>query len=200
MGEHDIVVPPRSPSPVPTPFIINRIPYAAGVPWTPEPSILGRVARRRGIVRRFGGGRIFWPNDLPGLGTSLNDCTWFADCESSKIIRASPRAPYYFGATFCPYDRYWGPHDDGHEHRNTYRSMHVIGLSTAVGIKRLETELIGNPDIGRVRPLCRNVGAGGEGVSTACEFTPFILYIVIGVDNLPTNDEADRVYCGRYVQ
>jgi hypothetical protein len=78
--------------------------------------------------------------------------------------------------------------------------MHVIGLSTGVGIKRLETELIGNPDIGRDRPLCRNIGAGGEGVSTACEFTPFFLYIVIGVDNLPTNDEADRVYCGRYVQ
>ena len=200
MGEHDIVVPPPSPSPVPESFVINFIPYAPGVTWTPEPSIFGRIGRRRGIVRRFGGGRIFWPNDLPVLGTSISDCTWFAYCESRRIIKASPRDQYYIGATFCPYDRYWGPHDDRHEHRNTYRSMHVIGLSTGFGIKRLERELIGNPEVGRDRTLCRNIAPGGEGISTECPFTPYLLYIVIGVDNLPTNDEADRVYCGRYVE
>ena len=79
--------------------------------------------------------------------------------------------------------------------------MHVIGLSTNVGIKCLERETIGNPDIGRDRRLCRNVGPGGEGVSNDPEdFAPRFLYIVIGVDNLPTDDEADRVYCGRYCE
>ena len=116
-------------------------------------------------------------------------------------MKESAGAPYYIGVTFCPYDRYWGPHDDRHEHRNTYRSMHVIGQSTAAGIKRLERELIGHPDVGRDRPRCRNIAPGGEGVpNNACEFTPYFLYIVIGVDRLPTDDDADRVYCGRYVE
>ena len=75
-GAHDIVVPPRPPSPVPASFV-NFIPYAPKEVWTPEPSIIGRACRRRGIVRRFGGGRIFWGfpgeiswGDHPGRGVS----------------------------------------------------------------------------------------------------------------------------------
>jgi hypothetical protein len=121
---------------------------------------------------------IFFPDDLPPFGTSLNDCLHYAVGECTAIIRG--RGPYYIGACRCPSDRFWGAEDWKHHH--TYRSMYVIGQSTSLGIIRLETEIIARPDIGRVAPLCRNIGKGGERISrSAPPSLPYFLYVVVGL-------------------
>ena len=118
------------------------------------------------------GGHVVWPPTVPPFGTCLTDCLHYATVECERVIKRE-RGPYYFGVTRDPWDRYWGVHDDNHEHCNTYGRMYIVAQSTNLGIIRLEEELVGNPEIGRERYRCKNVGPGGEGVSkTASSLVP----------------------------
>ena len=186
----DEIVPRPPPVSVRIPY--NVIPYNPSASWRVDSGTEYRARYMRECVVEPGrpyqdGSHIIWPPSppLPPFGTPMKECVWYAQCQCVRVIKDNP-GPYYFGVTRDPWDRYWGPHDDGHDHCNTYGRMYIVAQSTNLGIIHLETELVGNPEIGRERYRCKNVGPGGEGVSkTAFSLVPYFLYIVIATDRAP---------------
>ena len=138
----------------------------------PEREIIKNARFIRGQI--VVGYRIHWPLTLPLFGTPLNDTLHYAEGECRRIIGEGRE--YYIGATRDPYDRFWGL--DAYKHHHTWRNMRVVGQSTNIGIRRLETEMI-DADIGRAHPLCTNKAPGGGGIpKVASPLTPYFLYIV----------------------
>ena len=59
--------------------------------------------------------------------------------------------------------------------------MHVLAVSTCLGVIRLEQGILQNPDVGLHNRFCDNKGSGGERVSkSAGPDVPYFLYVVIG--------------------
>ena len=162
---------PRSPSPEPAPLLVNVIPFSLSTAWVPERCIINNARFKRGL---FVKGRVNWPLTIPPFGTPLNDCLHYAVGECRRIIGEG--RDFYIGATFDPYNRFWGW--EGHKHHHTWRNMWVVCQSTNIGIRRLETEMI-DADIGRAHPLCANKAPGGGGIpKVASPLTPYFVYIV----------------------
>ena len=143
--------PPRSRSPDPNPLIVNVVPFSLSTTWVPPPELVNNARIKRGRV--VVGGRINWPRTLPPFGTPFDDCLHYAVGECKRLV--GEERDFYIGATRDPYDRFWGWED--HKHHHTWRNMWVVGQSTNIGIRRLETEVI-DADIGRAHPLCAAPG------------------------------------------
>ena len=96
---------------------------------------------------------MFWGGggELPPLGASVNNVLAYSIRECASIVNG--RGRFYIGVTMDPFWRFFGDADWKHHHN--WKWMHILAVSTAPGIKRLERLILANPRVGLAQYLIR---------------------------------------------